>query len=567
MNRVRLNFIVFIITLLFTIAVGRAFYIQIIKHRYYFNQYIENLSREVVVKGYRGEIFDADHRALAISYPSFELFVDPVFFNRLNEKYGGDPLFEFKKEAFFEDLETVLSLKKSYVLGVINKYKNLRFVVLKRNITLNQFRKLKYNPNFLKSFGFVKNYKRFYPDGEFSAHIVGFCYRGYKNGEGAEGLERYYNKYLEAPVLKERVFFDNLKTQTSIAPKGGDKLTTTINKDIQDFVHIALKDTVLKHQAKSGMVVVMNPFDGSIIAMDSYPFYNNNFFYKFKYSDIRNRCITDVFEPGSVFKVVTMSAALDSGVFKGNEIIYCNKGRYKIKNKVIHDVHRFKYLSFDNVFVYSSNIGSAKIALKLGKKLFYKYLYKFGVGFKTGVDLNGEAEGIVKDIFNVGDVDLATMAFGQGIGVTEIQLARIYSAIANGGYLVRPHFMKSLISDSQTIKYKDEKHRILKPSTVEKVKSILRKVVLYGTGKRAALKNYNVAGKTGTAQIAFRGEYQHEYVASFAGFAPFKNPRFVVVVSIFKPQKGGIYGGEVAAPLFAKIMDYTLHYYGVKPNK
>ena len=217
--------------------------------------------------------------------------------------------------------------------------------------------------------------------------------------------------------------------------------------------------------------------------------------------------------------------------------------------------------------MYSSNIGSAKIALKLGKKIFYKYLYKFGLGRRTGIDTISEAKGIVKDIFSVGKLDLANMAFGQGIGVTEIQLADMYSVIANGGYRVKPHFIEKIFRDNETLyRYKPQKVRILKPSTVEKVRSILRKVVLYGTGKKAALRDYEVAGKTGTAQIAKNGRYVNEYVASFAGFAPYKDPRFVVVVSIFNPKKGGIYGGDVAAPLFANLMEFVLHYYGVKQD-
>ncbi len=513
-------------------------------------------------EGYRGNIYDSRGRRLTINYSSYSLFVDPFFFLKLEKKYSDSEYYRLKEKMFFDDIDSSLGLSEAKVERIVRSNRDKRFVVLRRNVPYKIYKKLKYDSNFLSSFGFIKSFRRYYPDGEFSAHVIGFCF---KNGKGAEGLENYYNKYLKAQRVKKKVYYDAFKIRNEQKPKNGDDVQITLNQDIQDFLHVELEKSVEKHKADYGMAVIMNPYNGAIIAMDSYPYYNNNKFWKYSYKYIKNRAVSSVFEPGSVFKLLTMSAALDSGVFRGNELINCENGRWRLGNKVIHDVERFKTLSFQNVFVYSSNIGSAKIALKLGKKIFYKYLYRFGLGRKTGIDTVSEAKGIVKDIFSVGNLDLANMAFGQGIGVTEIQLADMYSVIANGGYRVKPHFIKTMFKDNNTLyMYKPRKEMILKPSTVKKVKAILRKVVLYGTGKKAALKDYGVAGKTGTAQIAQRGKYINEYVASFAGFAPYKSPKFVIVVSIFNPKKGGIYGGDVAAPLFAKLMDFSLHYYGVE---
>ncbi len=564
MNLTRFKTLVFFIIAGFIIVLIKDFYIQVLNRKHYKELVKKSLTRTVKVKGFRGLIYDSKGRALTLNYPSYDLFVDPHYFKTLNRKYKNSTYFKLKEKMFFEDIKKTVGLDKNYILEKIKSAKNSRFLILKHNLTFSKYNRLRLSRNFIPAFGFVKDFKRYYPDGENSSHIVGFCY---KDGKGAEGLENFYNRYLTPQYIKEKATYDAFKMRKQSIPKNGDNIVISINQDIQDFLHVELKRCTDEHEADFGMAVIMNPTDGRIIAMDSYPYYDNNQYWKYTYYFIKNRVVSDVFEPGSVFKLLTMSAALDSGIFKGNELIYCENGRWKFRNKVIHDVHRFKTLTFDNVFVYSSNIGSAKIALKLGKKVFYKYLFKFGLGRKTGIDTISEASGIVKDIFRVGDIDLATMAFGQGIAITEIQLADMYSVIANGGYRVKPHFLLRITDGKKTLfEYKPERVRILKPKTVEKVRRILREVVLKGTGKKARLKDYKTAGKTGTAQIAVKGKYQKKYVASFAGFAPYSKPRFVVVVSIVNPKKGGIYGGQVAAPLFAKLMEFTLHYYGVKQD-
>ncbi len=565
MNATRYRFILFVILILFTISLIKAFDIAVIHHQTYMVKYEKNVFRVSKLKGKRGGIYDASKHIFAIDYPSYSIFVDPYYyfkdieFHTENDRYGN---YKEKVSDFLDTLSGIIGISSQQIKNIIYKNRNRRFVVLKRNVTFEEFRY--FSRRFIPySFGFIKNYKRYYPDGEYSSHVIGFCFA---NGKGAEGLEKYYDNYLRVSMQKNIVPIDSYKYDTVQIPKNGDNLYISLNRNIQDFVHINLAKTIKKYDADSGIVIVINPYNGEVISMDSYPFYNNNRYYDYKYKDIRNRAVADVFEPGSVFKLITLSAALDSGVFKGNEILYCENGAWKLRHKIIHDAHRFKWLSFDNVFVYSSNIGAGKIALKLGKKIFYKYLLKYGFGKRTGIDTISESRGIVKDIFSIGDVDLVNMAFGQGIGVTEIQLARAYSVIANGGYLVKPHFMEFIKSDKGYVKiYRVVKKRILKKSTIIKIKRILRDVVIKGTGKKAAVNGYIVAGKTGTAQIPKKGSYKtKEYVASFAGFAPFKHPEIVVVVSIFNPKKGSFYGGSVAAPLFSKIVNFVMHYYAVK---
>lgn len=568
MNATRYKFVLFVISSLFIIALIKSFDIAVVHHKYYISQYTKNVFRVSKQKGKRGAIYDLSGDIYAIDYPTYSIFVDPnYFFKDIEFHMKHDRMKDYKQKVgdFIKRLSNFINIAPSTLQNIIDKNRQKHFIVLKRGISLKEFKL--FTKGFMpSSFGFIKKYKRYYPDGEYSAHDIGFCF---SNGNGAEGLEKYYNAYLKAFSEKNIVPIDAYKYKNIQIPIDGDNLYISLNRDIQDFVHINLKKTVEEHKAQSAAVIVMNPQNGAVIAMDSYPFYNNNRYYEFKYKDIRNRAVADVFEPGSVFKLVTMSAALDSGIFKGNEILYCENGRWRLKNKIIHDAHRFKWLSFDNVFVHSSNIGSAKIALKMGKKVFYRYLIKYGFGKKTGIDTISESKGLVKDIFRVGDIDLANMAFGQGIGVTEIQLARAYSVIANGGYLVRPHFMKFIKKgDRYAAKYEVKKQRILKSSTVKRIKKILYSVVERGTGKKAAVKGYCVAGKTGTAQVPKKGSYKSkEYVASFVGFAPVNTPRIVVAVSVFNPQKGGFYGGTVAAPLFSKIVNFALHYYGIKPTK
>ncbi len=567
MNKTRFNFIRLLILILFAIAIVRAFKIAVLEHDYYLKRYRSTLLRIIAKKGKRGDIVNTSGDHFAIDYPVYTLFVDPHFYYKDIEfrvSHGGKSYPE-RVKGFIERISQLFGIPYNRIMDTIESHRESRYVVLRRNISLSDYKRIcdRFIP---PSFGFVKNYRRYYPDGEYSAHDIGFCFR---SGGGAEGLERYYNDFLKGRLQKERVFLDALRGVPSFEPRGGDDLMISLNRSIQDFVHIQLKKSVEEHKARYGVVIVMDPYSGSIIAMDSYPYYNNNFYYRYRYSMIKNRAVADLFEPGSVFKLVTLAAALDSGKFKGNEIVFCENGRWKLGNKVIHDVHRFGWLSFRDVFVYSSNIGSAKIALKLGKKVFYRYLYRFGFGTKTGIDTTSEAKGLIKDVTHLSKVGLATMAFGQGISVTDIQLAVAYSAIANGGFRVRPHFMERISRGNISVaRWKVEKRRILKPSTVKKIQSILRDVVLKGTGKRAALDDYSVAGKTGTAQVPKRGKYiTGDYVASFAGYVPAEHPKFVIVVSIFYPKKGGFYGGVVAAPLFAKVAEFALHYYGVPKDK
>jgi len=567
LNRVRYNFFIFIVIFLFIVAIIKAFDISIVKHNQYSKKYFSNIVKVVYSKGKRGSIYGRKNSLFALDYCVYDFFVDPKYYidNMLYYRNKEDTIYIKRTEKFMNKVSELLNIKPSDIKSIIEKNKNKRFVILKKGVKADIFKEMSelFMP---RSFGFVKRFERYYPDGEYSSHNIGFCFA---NGKGAEGIERYYDNYLKPEVRKENIPLDLYKYRFSNKPDDGYDIYLTLNRDIQDFVHMRLKKTIEKHEADGGIVIVMNPKDGSIIAMDSYPFYDNNNYKNYKYNQIRNRAVADVFEPGSVFKLITMSAALDSGIFKGDEIVYCENGSWKIKNKVIHDVHKYKWLSFDKVFVYSSNIGSAKIALELGRKTFYQYLNRFGFGSKTGIDTISESKGIVKDMFGIGDVDLATMAFGQGISITAIQLAKSYSVIANGGYAVKPHFLDTVKYYGKiSYVYKIHRKRILNDSTVKKVKDILKKVVEQGTGKRAMLKHYVVAGKTGTAQVPKKGSYEtSKYVASFAGFAPFDNPKIVIVVSIFNPKKNGFYGGSVAAPLFKEIAKFSLNYLAVKKDK
>ncbi len=563
MNKVRYNFFLFVISLALLSVLIKAYNVAVIKHTYYSKLYINNITKTIYKKGKRGCIYSEKNKNLAIDYPSYDLFVDPKYYLE-NKKNNGED-YTKSVERFIDKISTAVNIKPEYIKKVIEDNKSSRFVLIKRDIPPNVFQNI--SESFMpRSFGFIKKYKRYYPDGEYSAHNIGFCF---KNGVGAEGLERYYEQYLKPEIIKGDVPLDLYRYRFAPIPKNGDDLYISINKDIQDYVHIKLKEAVEKHDADGGMVVVLNPYDGSVVAMDSYPFYDNNQYRKYDYTSIKNRAVANVFEPGSVFKLITLSAALDSSAFKENEIIYCEGGSWKLKNKTIHDVHKFGWLGFRDVFINSSNIGSAKIALSMGKKLFYQYLSKFGFGKKTGIDTISESKGIVKDIFSIGDVDLATMAFGQGISVTAIQLAKSYAVIANGGYAVRPHFLEYIKDKNGVVyKYKIDKKRILKKESVAEIKGILEDVITKGTGKRAYIEGYTTAGKTGTAQIPKKGTYDtKEYIASFAGFAPVEHPSLVVVVSIINPKKGGFYGGVVAAPVFADIMKFSLHYYAVKKDK
>ncbi|HEY6200012.1 MAG TPA: penicillin-binding protein, partial [Candidatus Binatia bacterium] len=357
--------------------------------------------------------------------------------------------------------------------------------------------------------------------------------------------------------------------ETLQIPPGSD-LQLTLDTSIQHLAERELEATATKYRAKAGTAIVVDPFTGEILALANYPFFNPNNFTRQSSNQWRNRAVTDSFEPGSTFKTILAAAALEEGVVGKEDLFYCENGKYAFGGKIIHDTHEHGWLPFAKIIQYSSNIGVTKVAEKLGKERYSKYIERFGFGQPTGVDLPGEAAGLIRRPDKWAVIDLATHAYGQGISVTPIQLAMAYGAVANGGILMRPFVVRRATAPDGRVLWENQPHvvrRAISETTARTLTSILKGVTDEGgTGVLASVEGFEVAGKTGTAQKAERGVYTKKRVASFAGFVPAEDPRLVMAVILDEPETS-VYGGTVAAPAFRNIAAATLQRLAVAPDK
>ncbi len=424
--------------------------------------------------------------------------------------------------------------------------------------------------------------KRFYPNKALAGPLIGFA--GVDN-EGLEGLERTYDKILRGVNgwmlaemdAKGRMVFPGGPGFQYHMPKPGHDIILTIDEVIQHISEKELDAALASSHAKGGVCIVMNPQTGEILALSvrtngyGRPAFNPNEPQRYKPAEWRDRAVTDAYEPGSIFKVVLASAALEERVVHPLERLDCSAGYIKLADREIKDAHKNGVLTFSDVIAESSNVGTIKVALRLGKDRFYKYITAFGFGKKTGVDLPGEIPGLLQDTRLWSGVSLGEIAIGQGIGVTPLQMAAAYCVIANGGVLMKPYVVSEIVDPGGGAGQKfgpQPVGRVISEETCAKVVGLLKRVIDMGTGQEAKPSGYSAAGKTGTAQkIDHRtGEYSKKnYVSSFVGFAPANSPRIVILVMIDTPESS-IYGGTVAAPVFRAVAEQSLAYLRVAPD-
>ncbi len=424
--------------------------------------------------------------------------------------------------------------------------------------------------------------RRFYPKKTLAGPLLGFTD---VDNKGLEGIERTYDKMLRGVngwVLAEkdargRMVFPGGPGFQFRMPKPGNDVILTIDEVIQHIAEKELDAALVSSRAKGGVCIVMNPQTGEVLALSvrtngyGHPAFNPNEPQRYRPAEWRNRAVTDAFEPGSIFKPVLAAAAIEERVVHPLERFDCSAGKIQLADRVIKDAHENGVLTFTDVIAESSNVGTIKVALRLGKERFYKYITAFGFGRKTGVDLPGEIPGLLRDSHLWSGVSIGEIAIGQEIGVTPMQIAAMYCALANGGMLVKPYVVSEIVDGDGNKSQKfipQPVGRVISEETCAKVRTILRRVVEAGTGQKARPSGYSAAGKTGTAQkIDHRtGEYsKKEYVSSFVGFAPAGSPRLVIVVMIDTPE-GVIYGGSVAAPVFKAVAEQSLTYLQVPPD-
>jgi cell division protein FtsI (penicillin-binding protein 3) len=443
------------------------------------------------------------------------------------------------------------------------------FVWLARKLDPEQGRRLERLS--LDGVGVVMEGRRFYPKGPFLSHVLGFSGM---DGEGLEGIEHRYESYLRGEkrmmVLQRdargRSVFPADMTERN--PTSGHNLALTIDEVIQYITERELDDAVTRAQAKSGTMIVVDPQTGAVLAMAVSPRFDPNVVSNLSPDRWRNKALTDAYEPGSTLKAVMAAAAIEERVVKPNTMVFGEHGRMTVANTVIHDHEKLGWVSFAQVIQKSSNIGAAKTAMVLGEQRFHHYLQAFGFGQKTEIDLPGEGVGLVKNVKDWGRRSVASISMGQEIGVTPIQMVSAIAALANGGVLMRPYIVSEIRSSEGNLLKRvspQVRRRVVSLETAHTVTKILEGVVTDGTGSKAAIPGFRVAGKTGTAQkIDPRtGRYSaSRFVTSFAGYVPAENPQLAMIVVIDEPQ-GDAWGGTVAAPVFSHVGEQVLSYLGV----
>ena len=495
----------------------------------------------------RGTIYDRDMKPQAFNLPCDSLYASP---RQIKDK-----------EKAIQALREILGLDYGYLKNRLSKDKG--FVWVSRKLAPEKVRAIKSLK--LKGLDFIRESKRCYPNKSLASQEIGFA--GLDN-TGLEGIELAYNDYLKGEPGWAQVLRDSrqnrLLWEKMILPKDGADIVLTIDEFIQFVAERELERAYKTFRAKGASVIVMNPHTGEVLAMANRPGYDPNHPQSASLDSRRNRAICDMFEPGSVFKIVTASAALEEKRFNEADRFFCENGAYRVANHILHDHHPHGWLTFSGVFAESSNIGTTKIAQGLGADAVYKYASAFGFGRTLGIDIAGEIPGVLKEPKVWSKTSIGAVPIGQEVGVTALQLASAISVIANGGVLMRPYIVKAIQgADGGLIKEFEPQviRKVISPETAERVRDILVMATEEGTGKSARVEDFKTAGKTGTAQkIEPNGAYSHsKYIASFIGFAPADDPLIAVVVTVDEPRPA-YFGGVVAAPVFKRIAQDAIKY-------
>jgi len=544
----RLLVVVGVVVAVVAVMVWRAVDLHILNKDFLQSQGNARYMRTMPVAAHRGVITDRHGDPLAVSTPVDSVWINPAEFLSARDSWSG--------------LTKLLSLKLDKVERLVLQRKSREFVYLKRHINpelADKVSALNIDGVYLQ-----REYRRYYPAGEVTAHILGFTN---VDDAGQEGLELAYNDWLRGKPGKKMVIKDRLGRaikhieSTKIA-EPGKNLALSIDRRLQYLAYRELKHAVLQYKATSASAVILDTKTGEVLAMVNQPSYNPNNRRNLKSSHLRNRAVTDVFEPGSTIKPFTVAAALESGKFKENSIIDTNPGYFRIGKYVVQDVKNHGRIDLATILSKSSNIGASKLALAISAKNLTDVHSRIGFGFSTGSGFPGEVDGIINLPNEKQQVERATLSYGYGLSVTPLQLARSYAAIANDGVMPAVSFTR--VDNS---KHKSEE-RVLSALHAKQIRKMLEGVVSKnGTGSRAAVSGYRISGKTGTSKKVGAGGYTEDsYIAVFAGMAPSTNPRLAMVVTINEPKGGVYYGGRVAAPVFSKVMSGALRLLDIAPD-
>ncbi len=551
--RTRQVFVFLFFLLSLALLLIRLFYLQVVKHPFYYKIANEEHAFSEQLQPRRGTIYDRNMRVLAVNLNRESVYANPR---------------EIKdKEETTRILASLLGLDKDIVFEKISKNKG--FVWIKRKLTTTEALRLrKLN---LAGIGFIEESKRFYPNLQLACHVLGSVDI---DNKGLEGLESLYDNYLKGSggwlISMQDAKRNLLKSyqEDFLQPKNGYNLVLTIDDVIQNIAERELYKMYDKYHAKGASIIVMDPKNGDILALANYPGFDLNNVAKRPQESIRNRAINDFFEPGSIFKIVTASVALEENAVSFNDKFDCENGAWKVGKRVLHDHRPHGILTFKEVIEKSSNIGTIKVASVFGPEKMFKYMRLFGFYEKTGIDLPGEVVGMNRPLSGWTSSSMYAIPMGQEVTTTVIQLARAISVIADNGFLVKPRIVKQIVDeDGEVIKdfQPQVSRKVISPETASKMRGLLMGVIESGTGKKAKMEEFSAGGKTGTAQkVEPGGVYSHSrFVASFIGFAPVSKPVLAVAVCIDEPRPV-YFGGDVAAPVFKNVVDESLKYLNIK---
>lgn len=499
----------------------------------------------------RGGIYDRMGRAFAVNVDLESLYCDPG-------------MAEIPRGSV-ASLSRILGQESRAVSAKL--VQDRRFVWMERRLSpekADAVRKLG-----LQGCGFITEAKRYYPKGGLGAHVVGTV--GGEN-QPLEGIELKYNKYLRTSGGKIYLARDArgmlLSDGVDLEAEGND-VYLTIDEGIQYIVEQELAQAMATTRAVSASAIMMDPYTGEILALANSPAYDLNAISSARRADVRNRAITDIYEPGSTFKIIVGTAAIETRAVRPDERFDVSKGSIEVGGKTMRDAHKHDILTFPEVIQKSSNVGTIMVGMRLGKERIYDYAKRFGFGDKTGIDLPGEISGWIRKPGDWSATSIGAVSIGQEVAATPLQVLRAYAVIANGGYLVTPHVVADVRSPEGKVTYafqEQERKQVINEQTARIFRNILKTVVDEGgTAQQAAIDGNQVAGKTGTAQLIDERtrRYSHDrFISSFVGFAPADDPRFILIIVIREP-KGEIYGGVIAGPVFRSIAEQTLSYMSV----
>jgi cell division protein FtsI/penicillin-binding protein 2 len=529
------------------VLIGRLYQLQVIRYAALLARAQQQQQRTIEVAPQRGTIYDRLLHPLAMSLAVDSIYAVP--------SQIPDPAVAAKL------LAPILDVDAGDLLGRLQASRS--FCWVRRKVSNRQAAQVRGLG--LKGIYFQKEMKRFYPKGSLAAQVLGYVGL---DDRGLAGVEYQLDKQIRGRAGHVLVDTDARRQSFHSTDWGGEpgkNVVLTLDENIQYIAEKALDEAVEKWHAQDGTAIVENPMTGEILAMASAPTFNPNDYASAKPSAWRNRAVGWVYEPGSTFKLVTVSAALEEHLASPQDTIDCQNGAIVLAGHTIHDHERFGDLSVEEILVHSSDVGAIKIGLRLGPERFYHFMRLFGFGSPTDVDLPGEERGLLKPPDRWSGISIGEMSMGQEVGVTPLQMASAYSAIANGGILFQPRVVRDVfLGDSHSPEAPADGRRVVTQQTASEMRAMLQQVVEHGTGRSAQLAGYTSAGKTGTAQkIGPSGTYSHKnYIASFIGFAPVTHPAVTILVVIDSPV-GAIYGAEVAAPAFRSIAEQTLGYLNI----